>query len=504
MKQIKSFLFIIMIMVVAMFSSCEKEEILTEQPQVAQQALDFKTPINKWDFPSTTRAIGGENFFEDHVNIEDFKDFQYEPKSVWDFQQAKLDSLAKLDKFPNEKDGVDRANISRQLTLFAAGGQDIVEVFENGLQVNYQKPKAFLDEYSTLPKVEAHVEVIYKDSYSYALSPKEAFNFSYTERIQMRRAYLSKNGHYYQVAYVPIQHYARITGLGLNYLKSLRIITFTRNQLMEAKECDNADFTCYIYQFPYKDNYKDYYNESLKMKDKWQMKKYFKPGSFLFVFNKPLDKLYDGEPVNRNNGHTIIVTDRYTLDPDNYHSLNEYNRLKAGQSFMDIPELRKAIFDPNVSLRDFLKHFLFIEAVTTSENEHELDGGLILKSTFKVKHTAGNDSLALERFDNYTIFAISNLNKGLQKSNWNLVSTMLENSEQQMDAFYNVLPNDVFASSNYCSGLVYFGFYNKGTYPSINLLKKEHSSSAVIRWYMPRTLTNSPFVYTRIWYTDKK
>lgn len=79
-------MFIIMIMVIAMFSSCEKEEILTVQPQVAQQVLDFKTPINKWDFPLKTRAIGGENFFEDHVNIEDFKDFQYESTEVWNFQ----------------------------------------------------------------------------------------------------------------------------------------------------------------------------------------------------------------------------------------------------------------------------------------------------------------------------------------------------------------------------------------------------------------------------------
>lgn len=503
MKQIKSLVFIIMIMVVAMFSSCEKEEILTVQPQVAQQVLDFNTPINKWDFPSTTRAIGGENFFEDHVNIEDFKDFQYEPASVWNFQQAKLDSLAKLDKFPNEKDGVDRANISRQLTLFAAGGQDIAEVFENGLQVNYQKPKAFLDEYSTLPKVEAHVEVIYKDSYSYALSPKEAFNFSYSERLQMRRAYLSKNGHYYQVAYVPVQHYARITGLGLNYLKSLRIITFTRNQLMEAKECDNADFTCYIYQFPYKDNYKDYYNESLKMNDKWQMKKYFKPGSFLFVFDKPLDKLYDGEPVNRNNGHTIIVTDRYTLDPDNYHSMNEYNRLKAGQSFMDIPELRKAMFDPNVSLRDFLKHFVFIEAVFRSPNDNNLDD-FQFHLLGRVKHTAGNDSLALERFDNYTVFAISNLNKGLQKHNRYYVNQMLENSEHQVGKLYNFLPNNLLDVGYYCSELVYAGFKNSDQHPSLSLVMKKHLSGDALKWAMPRTLTNSPYVYTRIWYTDKK
>lgn len=502
MKQLKTLLFIIMVMMITMFSSCEKEEILTVQPKVAQQVLDFKTPINKWDFPSTTRAIGGENFFEDHVNIEDFKGFQYEPKKVWDFQQAKLDSLAKLDKFPNEKDGVDRANISRQLTLFAAGGQDIAEVFENGLQVNYQRPKAFLDEYSTLPKVEAHVEVIYKDSYSYALSPKEAFNFSYTERIQMRRAYLSKNGHYYQVAYVPIQHYARITGLGLNYLKSLRIITFTRNQLMEAKECDNADFTCYIYQFPYKDNYKDYSNESLKMKDKWQMKKYFKPGSFLFVFNKPLDKLYDGEPTNLNNGHTIIVTDRYTLDPDNYHSLNEYNRLEAGQSFMDVPELRKAMFDSNVSLRDFLKHFVFIEAVTDSKNDNLKIP--LAKDENRVKFTAGNDSLALKRFDNYTIYAISNLNKGMQKHNRYYVNQMLENSEYQIGKTYNAIPNNFVDFGYYCSELVYSGFKNSDQHPSLTLVTKKHFSVIVLQWVMPRTLTNSPYVYTRIWYTDKK
>ena len=45
MKQIKTLLFVIMVMMIAMFSSCEKEENLTVQPQVAQQTLDFKTPI---------------------------------------------------------------------------------------------------------------------------------------------------------------------------------------------------------------------------------------------------------------------------------------------------------------------------------------------------------------------------------------------------------------------------------------------------------------------------
>ena len=503
MKQIKSLVFIIMTMMVAMFSSCEKEEILTVQPQVAQQALDFNTPINKWDFPAQTRAIGGENFFENYVNIEDFKGFQYEPTKVWNFQQAKLDSLAKLDKFPNEKNGVERANLSEQLFLYASGGQKITEAFENGLRVNYLKPTAFLYEYSALPKVEAYVEVIYQDSYYYALSPKEAFDFSYEERLQMRNSHLSKNGHHYQVAYVPVQHYARITGIDVNYLRYLRIITFTRNQLIGAKECDNADFTCYIYQFPYKDNYKDYSNESLKMKDKRQMKKYFKPGSFLFVFDKPLEKLYDGEPTHLNNGHTIIVTDRYTLDPDNYHSLNEYKRLKVGQSFMDIPELREAMFDPSVSLRDFLKHFVFIEAVVKSPNDNNLDN-LRFWGLLKVKHTAGNDSLALKRFDKYTVFAISNLNKGLQKSNWNLVSTMLENSETKVGGDYDFTPNSE-EHGFYCSGLVYYGFYNSNEAPSIKLISRKHTSLHKHgQWAMPRTLTNSPYVYTRIWYTDKK
>ena len=503
MKQIKSFLFIIMVMVVAMFSSCEKEEMVSVQPQVTQQALDFKTPINKWDFPSTTRAIGGENFFENHANIEDFKDFQYESTEVWNFQQAKLDSLAKLDKFPNEKNGVERANLSEQLFLFATGGQKITEAFENGLRVNYLNPAAFLYEYSTLPKVEAYVEVIYKDSYYYALSPKEAFDFSYEERLQMRNSHLSKNGHHYQVAYVPVQHYARITGLGLNYLKSLRIITFTRNQLIGAKECDNADFTCYIYQFPYKDNYKDYYNESLKMNDKRQMKKYFKPGSFLFVFNKPLKHLNKGLlDLENNSGHTIIVTDRYTLDPDNYHSLNEYKRLEVGQSFMDIPELREAMFDTNVSLRDFLKHFVFIEAIVDSKNDNIKIP--LAKDEKRVKFTAGNDSLALKRFDKYTVFAISNLNKGLQKHNRYYVNQMLENSEHQIGYEYDSTPNGA-DKAPYCSGLVYFGFFNSGEHPSIHLVMEKHSSYKLgLRWYMPRTLTNSPYVYTRIWYTDKK
>ena len=53
---------------------------------------------------------------------------------------------------------------------------------------------------------------------------------------------------------------------------------------------------------------------------------------------------------------------------------------------------------------------------------------------------------------------------------------------------------------SYCSGIVYFGYSDDHKY-GIKILNDDQSKLLGLRyWYMPRTVTNSPFMYTRVWY----
>ena len=476
------------------------------------------------DSLNNTRSIGTEGFFEKYVDIEDFKDFQFESNTIHKNFKNTLENLTFYDEFPSVESNIyTRDSLTKILKENCKYVQDIPEGFESGLYYDYMNEKSFVTNYDQNKKVDAFVEVIFERDYQNeslkVLSPKEAYNLlNHQDRTNMRFRGCNKNGKFYFTMYIDSEKYSELTGLDELEIISLRIITFTRLQIFPnppgfEKYLDEADLCHYIYQFPYKDNYKDYQNESLKVTDDRLLKKYIKPGSIIFVYDKKIESLNDHTNLNFNNGHSIIVTNYWYDLPDNmnskdiksdysqygYQSIDQYKSINENSSFLEVDELRKDAFDDNISLRDYLKRFVFIEAVKKSLNDNSL---IPLHSANKcVKYTTGNDKFALERFDNYTVVAISNLNKGYKLSNTLVQSSMIEYSKKRIQRFYDNLPteNESFFSS-YCSGLVYFGYKNNKNI-GISILKPEHGSKYKnLTWYMPRTLTNSPFIYTRILY----
>ena len=59
--------------------------------------------------------IGGENIFEDYVNIEDFKGIQVEDNSTHQKHQKALQKLLSYDKFPNDKSAESLEELSRMV-----------------------------------------------------------------------------------------------------------------------------------------------------------------------------------------------------------------------------------------------------------------------------------------------------------------------------------------------------------------------------------------------------
>ena len=159
-----------------------------------------------------------------------------------------------------------------------------------------------------------------------------------------------------------------------------------------------------------------------------------------------------------------------------------------------------------VSFTDYLRHFVFIEAQKDPvKNRNKLQGfqrdnGVIL--------TSGNDERLQNYINNATCVAVVNLNDGYNYSQPDLVNNMIDNAYKQIiqKKSYNKLPLgfDIDTLSHYCSGLAFYSFLNGQKTPSLRLLKSKHLSymGPFGYWYMPRTVCNSPFVYTRVWYNN--
>lgn len=530
-KKDKKYVFMFLLCIMMLFiSSCQDQIFEDLKTNTELQNKDKKDQTQ-------TRSIGSEGFFENYVDIEDFKNFQYESDAIWIDHQSYLDKLSMIDVFPNISNKKYTNEVLTKLLLNQSTNvQNIPEGFDSGLYYDYMNEKSFVTNYDQNKKVDAFVEVIferdYQNGFLKVLSPKEAYNLlNHQDRTDMRFRGCNKNGKFYFTKYLDTEKYSEITGVDELDILNLRIITFTRLQIFPnppgyEQYLDEADLCHYIYQFPYKDNYKDYQNESLKVTDDKLLKKYIKPGSILFVYDKnienlntnfiDIDSLIDDSDFHdlTFNGHSIVVTNYWYDLPDHmnskdiksdysqygYQSIDQYKSINENSSFLEVDELRKDAFDDNISLKDYLKRFVFIEAITTSLNDNS--NILYNDSNNIVKYTTGNDKFALERFDNYTVFAISNLNNGYKMTNTMIQKNMIKYSKSRIGKEYTI-PNyiDELSNTDYCSGLVIFGYKNYKEKNNIKILRKKHKSKILtFQWYMPRTLTNSPFVYTRILY----
>lgn len=530
-KNDKKYVFMFLLCIMMLFiSSCQDQIFEDLKTNTELQNKDKKDQTQ-------TRSIGSEGFFENYVDIEDFKNFQYESYEMWNDHQRYLDKLSMIDVFPNVSNKkYSNEELTNLLLNQSTNVQNIPEGFDSGLYYDYMNEKSFVTNYDKNKKVDAFVEVIFERDGNTGLiksiSPGKSFDlFNHQDRTDMRFRGCNKNGKFYFTKYLDTEKYSEITGVDELDILNLRIITFTRLQIFPnppgyEQYLDEADLCHYIYQFPYKDNYKDYQNESLKVTDDRLLKKYIKPGSILFVYDKSIetlnkkfidiDSLIDDFDVRdlMFNGHSIVVTNYWYDLPDNmnskdiksdysqygYQSIEKYKSINENSSFLEVDELRKDAFDDNISLRDYLKRFVFIEAITTSLNDNQKIFHYNKEDI--IKYTSGNDQFALDRFDKYTVFAISNLNNGYKITNTLINKVYLSRCKNQIGEKYKS-PKTFFNDTdyNYCSGIVYKNLRNDDHTPSLKILRGKHKSiSPYVTWFMPRTLTNSPFVYTRILY----
>ena len=458
--------------------------------------------------------------YEAFENIESYKDFQFEPNKLFYKQSKALEKIKTYQEFPNQRKSLEELAKEYGLTslryyhylfeIYKLGEHVIMtENLESKKKYTDHFPSYLINHYDKLDYREVYVEVFCyfdaKEGKYYYYSPGEAYKLTYEERVKYRNKYYENNRYYY-TEYFTVDMYSKISGIPKEEITNLRIITFNDNQKFERKTellFDNSEKTLYLYQFPFVDNYKDYRNDSkfLYPFDKHRLKKYIKPGSLIFVFDKDLYKLDNHIPSFWGSfGHMMIVSDYYheTMS-DQYLDLDQYKKLGKNQEFVEIDALRKDMYDSSVSFEDYLKHFVFIEAYGFSQKR---DNNKIYFDKRKgVIFSSGNDKIVQNNFrNNYTVIAISNLNKGIKMYYENIQNLFLDYARDAAihNRSYDILPDykeNLYES--YCSGLVYFGYKSNGL---TILTKDQYSFLDNIGWFMPRSITNSPFMYTRIWY----
>ena len=259
------------------FISCSKFE---------EENNQTPTPI----VPNINEAqavIGGENYFEDYVNIEDFRNQISEDLTTFDKHNEALSDLLNLNSFPNVRSKEDLSKISRQ--IYYTFGRPANRSHYNSGKFSYYME----GDVKTEPYVECFLKM-YVNEETWNMEhrlylPKEVYDLSYKERIS--RVY---GGTFdYVRKEVPVSLYCSLTGIPRNLIESLRVVTR-----------QEGDYSYWYYQMPYKDNYLDYQNGTQTVTSINDLKKFIKKGSLIFIFDKPLkdlDKIFNlGEFLHPN------------------------------------------------------------------------------------------------------------------------------------------------------------------------------------------------------------
>ena len=440
-------------------------------------------------------VIGGENIFENYVNIEDFKNMKVEDDITYLKHQKALQKMAKHDKFPNFKEAWEMGNlISKMRFEYDFFSWKFFEPSNFGRYIfgNFSHEHSGYTNYDfakrSEPFVPCYVEKIDNEfgTYNVLLTPKEARDkISANIRHQQWHSEYDKFERYF----IPLDLYCSATGIPKEDFKDLRVVSQKFRW-----------YNLWYYQMPHNDNYKDYQNDTQEVNSLDDLKKFIKKGSLIFVFDKPREKL--DEISGKYFGHMMIMTDWYTDKIDKYIPLVEYHLVSKNEDFCNIPFLFKEMTNRDGKFTDYLKHLVFIEAQKDiTKNINRMHG---FEYNVGVMLTAGND----ERLQNYikkaTCIAVVNLNDGYNYSHPDLVNNMIRNAYKQLGKSYNISPYilDTDPKEHYCSGLVYYSFLNNNKLPSLKLVLTKHAGSltGLSDWIMPRTICNSPYVYTRVWY----
>ena len=501
----KKILMMMLCMIALLLStvSCTKDELSFDQNNQSDNLINVQAKIGTIE--------GKYEYFE---NIESYRNFRFESNDLYNKHQLALNLIKKIDKFPSvESNKYSLQELTQLLYMNSKRVQEIPEGYETNLYYDYHNEKSFINNYNLNNRVKPYVELIFSiDRNSNYLrdcvvhTPIFCYDvFDSEDRTQLRFHGVDKHNEHYFTRYIDKEKYCELTGIDEKLIDNLRVMTFTRLQIFPErpgfeKNLDKADLCHYIYQFTYYDNYKDYRNESLNVDTKLDLKQYIKPGSCIFVFDKTFDKLDDHNGLF-NWGHIMIVSDYYqeTMS-DQYINLDQYKKLEKNQEFVEIDALRKDMYDDSVSFEDYLKHFVFVEAYLTPQNRENKK--LYFDRRTGILFSSGNDKVVQDNFRNKnSVISISNLNKGIKMYNTEVQHSFLEYvkslafDNKSYDFFHYGNPDK---QIEYCSGIVYFGYKNN----NLKILNENVKSYDFITgyWYMPRSITNSPFMYTRIWY----
>ena len=518
--KIEKILMMMLCIIVSLLStvSCTKDELSFDQNNQTDDLTDVQAKIG---------SIEGN--YEKFENLESYKNFQFESNDLYNKHQSILKKLLDYKEFPSINNEYTKDQLTGDLLYESLFINDVSlpEKFNSNKSGKISSKKELIENYRNFDNKKAYVELFFKfnrktQKYEILL-PKETYKLTFEKRNKIRYDSF-KDDYWYFVKYISPEKYSELTGISLFDITNLRKITFLKENVYGVYfdfSCtfESDDKTYYIYQFPFVDNYKDYQNDSKRVFDTKELKKYIKPGTCIFVFDKPLNELDDHSvSIEGSFGHMMVVSDYYYSLPQTlnsthinslpnsqygYRELDQYKQLDQNQEFIDIYELRRDMYDDNISLEDYLKRFVFVESTPFFEPYYNTKKGFYYIDG--VRYTAGNDGYFREKLNKYTVIAVCNLNEGIKLNNPNLQRNFVNFCKNNVNKPYGYLPKSKENSvlfRYYCSGLVYYGYKENGL-----LILNENSLSEIktffgiikTKWYMPRTITNSPFMYTRIW-----
>ena len=251
-SEIATILKVVLCSLFIFFSSCAKFEEENNQTPVVPN-------INK-----AQASIGGKNVFENYVNIEDFKNVQFEDNETYlrhKKAQEKLLSYKFSPKANNDKKELDKisAFLKDKSIRYEYSHDAIFNSVSHSKYVDFNFKK-FVE-----PAVEIWYDIFYdKGTESTAIkvfTPKEAKDIipvGKRKDLTSSDTMIFMNRNTYYRGFVRLSDYCLATGIPEEDFKDLRVISYP----IFKKDSGIYERNRYVYQMPYKDNYLDYQNDT--------------------------------------------------------------------------------------------------------------------------------------------------------------------------------------------------------------------------------------------------
>ena len=203
------------------FSSCSKFE---EEPKQTTLVPN----INE-----AQAIIGGENWYEDYVNVEDFKGVQVEDNVTYQKHQKAQERLLAYETFPNAKSEKDLEELSENVAFIHKYFSDSLNVDWYHLGYSYY---SFDDDYSSVteqdvitgktnvvPAIECFYYSEQEGDKIKLLTPKEAYELPLKLRDSLKNNKIFYREGGYSMGYCSLSNYSKYTGIPKSIFNNLRI-----------------------------------------------------------------------------------------------------------------------------------------------------------------------------------------------------------------------------------------------------------------------------------------